>query len=73
MRTKKPTMGAAPRPAPPKAEEPVPPARPDAAAEAKAEKIRRLAYERWEAAGKPEGADVWFWLEAERELLRARG
>jgi hypothetical protein len=35
------------------------------------EEVRMLAYYKWEDAGKPEGADVWFWLEAERDLLRA--
>jgi hypothetical protein len=33
--------------------------------------IRRLAYARWEAAGRPEGDGVPFWLEAEHELLGA--
>ena len=31
------------------------------------EKIRQRAYERWEAAGKPDCDGVSFWLEAERE------
>ena len=30
--------------------------------------IRQRAYERWEAAGRPEGDGVQFWLEAEKEL-----
>jgi hypothetical protein len=30
--------------------------------------IRLRAYERWEAAGRPEGDGVQFWLEAEKEL-----
>jgi hypothetical protein len=30
--------------------------------------IRRLAYLKWEAAGRPPGDGVPFWLEAEREL-----
>lgn len=34
-----------------------------------AEVIRRRAYEKWEAAGRPEARDVQFWLEAEREVL----
>lgn len=33
--------------------------------------IRELAYAKWEAAGRPDGDGVQFWLEAEREL-RAR-
>ncbi len=35
------------------------------------EEVRHLAYQKWEDAGRPEGADVWFWLEAEQELFRA--
>ena len=31
--------------------------------------IRLLAYFKWEADGRPEGHDLYFWLEAERELL----
>jgi hypothetical protein len=31
--------------------------------------IRLLAYLKWEADGKPIGHDLFFWLEAERELL----
>ena len=30
--------------------------------------IRIRAYQKWEAAGKPEGQSQRFWLEAEREL-----
>jgi hypothetical protein len=30
--------------------------------------IRNRAYQKWEAAGKPGGDGVQFWLEAEREL-----
>ena len=30
--------------------------------------IRIRAYQKWEAAGKPEGQSLRFWLEAEREL-----
>jgi hypothetical protein len=33
--------------------------------------IRILAYQKWEAAGCPDGDGVNFWLEAERELRRA--
>jgi hypothetical protein len=36
------------------------------------EEIRRRAYQKWEAAGKPVGDGVPFWLDAERELLQAR-
>ena len=36
------------------------------------EDIRTLAYLKWEAAGKPEGKDAFFWVEAERELARGR-
>jgi hypothetical protein len=35
------------------------------------EVIRVWAYQKWEAAGKPTGDGVNFWLEAERELLQA--
>jgi hypothetical protein len=35
------------------------------------EAIRRLAYAKWEAAGRPPGDGVPFWLEAERELSLA--
>jgi hypothetical protein len=31
--------------------------------------IRLRAYQKWEAAGKPDGDGTEFWLEAERELL----
>lgn len=30
--------------------------------------IRLRAYEKWEAAGKPNGDGIRFWLEAEKEL-----
>ncbi len=36
------------------------------------EQIRSHAYRLWEKAGRPEGRDDEFWLEAEREL-RAEG
>jgi hypothetical protein len=36
------------------------------------EAIRRCAYAKWEAAGKPDGDAVRFWLEAEKELARAK-
>lgn len=32
------------------------------------EKIRLIAYYKWESAGWPEGRDMEFWLEAEKEL-----
>lgn len=35
------------------------------------EQIRRLAYARWEAAGRPPGDGVSFWLEAQKELHQA--
>jgi Protein of unknown function (DUF2934) len=31
--------------------------------------IRLLAYLKWEADSKPDGHDLFFWCEAERELL----
>jgi hypothetical protein len=34
--------------------------------------VRLRAYQRWEAAGMPEGDGVNFWLEAERELLQPK-
>jgi hypothetical protein len=34
--------------------------------------IRVRAYQIWEAAGKPAGDGVRFWLEAERELLQGK-
>jgi hypothetical protein len=34
--------------------------------------IRLRAYEKWEAAGKPAGDGVQFWLAAERELWQQR-
>jgi hypothetical protein len=33
--------------------------------------VRTRAYERWEAAGRPEGDGLQFWLEAEHELDRS--
>ncbi len=30
------------------------------------------AYQKWEAAGKPTGKDLKFWLEAQRELSRPK-
>ena len=34
--------------------------------------IRERAHKLWEAAGKPEGKEEHFWLEAERELQEER-
>ncbi len=34
------------------------------------EAIRHRAYLKWEAAGRPEGDGVHFWLEAQQELLQ---
>jgi len=36
------------------------------------EDIRLRAYQKWQAAGKQSSDGVQFWLEAERELLRAK-
>lgn len=36
------------------------------------EAIRESAYLRWEAAGRPAGKDLCFWLEAENELAGPR-
>jgi hypothetical protein len=36
------------------------------------EDIRLCAYQKWEAAGKPTGDGVQFWLEAEQELKEGR-
>ena len=35
--------------------------------------IWRLARQKWEAAGRPDGDSSRFWLEAEQELLQAEG
>lgn len=37
-----------------------------------ADTIRLHAYRKWEAAGKPAGDDVGFWLAAEQELSRGK-
>lgn len=34
--------------------------------------IGTRAYQKWEAAGKPIGKDLKFWLEAQRELSRVK-
>lgn len=36
------------------------------------EDIRICAYQKWEAAGKPAGDGVQFWLQAEQELVEGR-
>jgi len=36
------------------------------------EVVRVCAYQKWEAAGKPGGDGVRFWLEAEQELSQAK-
>jgi hypothetical protein len=36
------------------------------------EDIRLCAYQKWEAAGKPAGDGVRFWLEAEQELMHSK-
>jgi hypothetical protein len=36
------------------------------------ERIRRRAYELWEGEGRPAGRDQANWLQAEREVARAR-
>jgi len=33
--------------------------------------IRIRAHQKWEAAGKPNGEDLRFWLEAQREILQS--
>ena len=33
------------------------------------EKIKELAYHKWEEAGKPENMEAHFWLEAEKEII----
>lgn len=43
---------------------------PTVAARVHEKAIRELAYAKWEAAGRPAGDGVQFWLEAERELKR---
>ena len=32
------------------------------------ETIRIRAHQKWEAAGKPDGDGLWFWVEAEQEI-----
>ena len=36
------------------------------------EDVRLTAYQKWEAAGKPNGDGIKFWFEAERELQSAK-
>lgn len=37
------------------------------------EQIRRRAHELWEQEGKPEGREMDFWLQAEREIAGEQG
>jgi hypothetical protein len=37
-----------------------------------AEEVRLLAYQKWEAAGRPGGDGANFWLEAEQELAQSQ-
>jgi hypothetical protein len=39
---------------------------------AKPQAVRVRAYQKWEAAGKPKGDGVNFWIEAEQELLQVK-
>jgi Protein of unknown function (DUF2934) len=43
---------------------------PTPSAAATEDDIRLRAYLKWEADGKPAGHDLFFWCEAERELLQ---
>jgi hypothetical protein len=36
------------------------------------QEIGEKAYQKWEAAGKPAGKDLKFWLEAQQELSRVK-
>jgi len=36
------------------------------------EEIRLRAYQKWEAAGKPNGDGFQFWLEAKQELMQGK-
>jgi hypothetical protein len=60
---REPQGGRAPAPAPG-------PPTPNGKAVCCEEDIRLCAYCKWEAAGKPGGDGVNFWLEAEKELLK---
>lgn len=42
---------------------------PEQRADANEERIRLLAYQKWEQAGCPDGDGFDFWVEAEREVL----
>lgn len=35
------------------------------------QRIRETAYRLWEAAGRPENQELYFWLQAEAEIQRA--
>lgn len=54
----------------PHPERAVPPADPDNV-NVSEDDIRRLAFRRWEEAGRPDGDGTEFWLQAERELKHA--
>lgn len=41
--------------------------------DAREDRIRQLAYQRWEEAGRPYGADEQFWRDAEQELSAVEG
>jgi hypothetical protein len=45
------------------------PAQPPAVSLPSEDQIRLLAYQKWEAAGRPTGDGVDFWCAAERELM----
>ena len=49
---------------------PIPPADPGTL-DVTEDDIRRLAYRKWEEAGRPEGDGSEYWLQAERELKHA--
>ena len=36
----------------------------------KSETLQKAAYYKWEAAGRPEGNELYFWLEAEKEISK---
>jgi hypothetical protein len=37
------------------------------------DEIARCAYSLWKSKGCPQGQDLHFWLEAERQLLKSKG
>jgi DUF2934 family protein len=50
---------------------PEPSAQPQLRKSVSEETIRIRARQKWEAAGKPNGDDLRFWLEAEQEILQS--